>query len=349
MSLVSDLAKSAGYKLASKQEKDIFRGLGIDVDGSMSTDKILNEIGLDWHFAKSDTQYGHMFQYQSGKRPVLYRIEDGMFMDVVSKDWDAPSFSETVNLFREFASANQIDLEKIGTIQSVEQDKYGEEQLKLTLFAAGSLGSNTTMQLPGSDRVDGKVILRMPYNYEMGLSVGLMAERLVCTNGMTAKVSDNLIISHKNLDVQKVRRTMEQAVAKWEKTQSEFQLLADTEMSMAIAVTQLVKQFGDPTKTLADQNKVVQSLIEQFESGHYMGGEMLSAYSTCWGLLNVATEYLNHNYGRAKEAVKLVDRVIDPTSAVNVKQAEFLNSISAFAYAERNRQASTQTVAVRAW
>jgi hypothetical protein len=28
MSLVSDLAHSAGYKLASKQEKDIFRGLG---------------------------------------------------------------------------------------------------------------------------------------------------------------------------------------------------------------------------------------------------------------------------------------------------------------------------------
>jgi hypothetical protein len=76
---------------------------------------------------------------------------------------------------------------------------------------------------------------------------------------------------------------------------------------------------------------------------------MLSAYNTCWGLLNVATEYLNHNYGKQKNATKLVDRVIDPTSAVNVKQAEFLNSISAFAYAERNRQASTQTVAVRAW
>jgi hypothetical protein len=349
MSLVSDLARSAGYSLASKEEKDIFRGLGVDVDSSMSTDKILNDIGLDWHFAKSDCQYGHMFQYQQGKRPVLYRLEDGMFMDVVSKDWNAPAFGETVDLFREFASANQIDLEKIGTIQTIEDDKYGEEQLKLTLFAAGTLGSNSTMALPGSDRVDGKVILRMPYNYGYGLSVGLMAERLVCTNGMTAKVSDNLIISHKNLDVNKVRQTMQKAQAKWEKTQADFQLLAETEMPMSVAVTQLVKQFGDPLKTLADQNKVVQSLIEQFESGHYMGGEMLSAYNTCWGLLNVATEYLNHNYGKQKNATKLVDRVIDPTSAVNVKQSEFLASISGFAYAERNRQANTQTVAVRAW
>jgi hypothetical protein len=340
------------FRHTTREDEQIFRGTGVAYNGD--TDGVLKELGLDWKPETSIIRYGGIFEHLRASRQVLYRPQDGMFMDIVSEGWhdDSMSFSGIVNHMKEFCDDADITLESVGKTQRVVDEK-GEPRLDLTLYAVAAINGSQQFELPGNDAVTGKLILRYPYQYGKGIDVTQMAIRRICTNGMNMPIRvGRKIISHStNFSLNRITEALEGAKNCWGRYQQEAELLSETVMPKEVAVAKIIEQFGDANRPATDQPKLVQQLLDKWNSGNFKGGNMLSAYNTAWGLLNVATEYFNHEYGRLRDSDTVVDRLIDSTSVVNQNQAKFMASISSFAYAERERQygASSVAQAVRAF
>jgi hypothetical protein len=129
-----------------------------------------------------------------------------------------------------------------------------------------------------------------------------------------------------------------------EKNRSLAQSLLSQYQSGAIAI-ETVKNFVKDIDIL-DESRVVQTCLEMFSNGSFIGGNLQSFYNTAWGLLNTVTEYYNHHLV-SKNANTQINSLWLGNKAQS--QLNFLQSISGFATEASNRQKSTQTVSVRAW
>jgi hypothetical protein len=336
------------------EDEQIFRGSGTPFTGDI--DQTLANIGLDWKPASSMIRWGGIFENVKRSRQVLYRPTDSMFMDIVPVKFDKKtgtrvegydvSFSEVVQVFKDFADKAGIELQTIGKVQQIMQEE-GEDRLDLTLYATAAINGAEGFELPGNDSVTGKLILRYPYKYGEGIKVSQMAIRKICTNAMNMPVNvGSKIIQHNSaFTLDKVTQALEGAKDCWGRYQQEAEMLSETVLSKDVAILKIIEEFGDVTRPATDQPKKVQMMIDRWNSGNFKGGEMLSAYNTAWGLLNLVTEYYNHEYGKQLTSDKLVSRLIDTTSSVNAKQNKFMASISSFAHAERTRQYGASSVA----
>lgn len=335
------------FRHTTQEDEAIFRGSGAAFNGNI--DETLNKLSLDWKPVTSSIRYGGLFEHRRDSRQVLYRPQDGQFMDIVPAGWhddESHSFAGIVQHFKDFCDQAEIDLQSIGKVQRIINEGY-ETRLDLTLFAVAAINGSQQFELPGNDAVTGKLILRFPFKYGSGIDVTQMAIRRVCTNGMNMpiRVGKKIIQHSANFSLSKVTEALEGAKNCWGRYQKTAELLSETVMPKDVAIAKIIEQFGDVTRPATDQPKIVQQLLDKWNSGNFQGGNMLSAYKSAWGLLNVVTEYYNHEYGRKRDTDTVVDRLIDTSSAVNRNQQQFLTSISSFAYAERKRQYGASSVA----
>lgn len=86
---------------------------------------------------------------------------------------------------------------------------------------------------------------------------------------------------------------LEAAVRNFHDFGKDAELLASKEISYQEAMLLLIA-FGDPQKSIDNQSKVVETCLSLF-CGLAKGSELMSAYNTCWGLLNAVTEHTNHH------------------------------------------------------
>lgn len=318
---------------------DFFRNTAIDFNGDIS--QSLDDLGLNWKPAVSSIRYGGLFEHVLDNQKILYRPEDGMFIDVVPSGWhdsDEGSFEGILRTFKDFCDLAGIQMSHVGKTQRIVGKEGEDGRLQLSLYAVAQLSSNNKYQLSVGDEVTSQVILRYPYNYGKGIEAALNSVRLVCTNGMTRKVKvAGNVIRHNASAMGKVNRTLSQIQALFEKERQDAEVLAGTPISNKIAAAKIIEQFGDKNKPANDQPKIVNELLDRWDSGNYIGSELDTSNGTAWGLLNLVTEYYNHRYGRSQESQIVAERLIDSTSAVNRNQVAFLESISGFAYAQRQR------------
>lgn len=329
------------------EDEQIFRGSGTPFTGDI--DQTLENIGLDWKPAVSNIRYGGIFEHVITNRKILYRPEDGQFLDVVPDGWhdaEENSFAGVIKVFKDFADNAGIELQTVGKCQRIMNEGNGS-RLDLTLYATAAINGAEGFELPGNDAVTGKLILRYPYKYGEGIKVSQMAIRRICTNGMNMpiRVGGKIIQHNSAFTMTKVTEALEGAKDCWGRYKQEAELLTETVMPKEVAIAKIIEQFGDVTRPATDQPKVVQQLLDKWNSGNFKGGEMLSAFNTAWGLLNVVTEYMNHEYGRSRTTDLVVDRLLDSKSVVNRTQEQFMASISSFAHAERTRQYGASSVA----
>lgn len=318
---------------------DFFRNTAVEFEGNINQG--LSDLGLDWKPAVSSIRYGGLFEHVLDSQKILYRPEDGMFIDVVPNGWhdsEEGSFEGILQTFKDFCDMAGINMTHVGKTQRI-VGKAGEDgRFQLSLYAVAQLSSDNKYQLSVGDEVKSQVILRYPYNYGKGIEAALNSVRLVCTNGMTRKVKvAGNIIRHNSSAMGKVSRILTEIQSLFEKERRDAEVLAGTPVSTKVALAKIVEHFGDKTKPANDQPKIVNELLDRWDSGNYIGSELDTSNGTAWGLLNLVTEYYNHRYGRSQESQIVAERLIDSTSAVNRNQIAFLESISGFAYAQRQR------------
>ena len=154
----------------------------------------------------------------------------------------------------------------------------------------------------GEDVTIAKVLLSNFNKLGFSTRVDLFTYRIVCRNGMTVRSKENSIrLNHTDKsDVgDRLTNSLNQLHKSFAGYQKTMQQLTEVSMSKQEAQALLIKNFGDPDKSMEDQPQMVWAIAQLFE-GKAQGSEYLSAYQTAYGLLQSTTEYLNHHSRQTK-------------------------------------------------
>ncbi len=153
-SLDSDMATENTQLAKHKQQElneTIYRGVGSAIDSSMTTAEILNRAGLNWqvskilsYFQDSDGNFvAHDKWYGIMRNDTQQILSAG---NLASEGWKIYQNEQVVNTFREFCDKGKLELERVGSL------KGGQ-----IVFATALV--NDEFELPGNDRISGKLIL----------------------------------------------------------------------------------------------------------------------------------------------------------------------------------------------
>lgn len=258
------------------------RGCAIPVAG-LSIDEQLRQARLDWEVLTTGFRYGDKYQYRETNAQAAFRSDTGMFLDIYTdrKPWQN---REIVEHFHHFCEESDMGLE-VSHIGSLKDGKI--------LMAAAKLPIVTEIAKV-HDITEWWLLLKDSHLNGNGLQVSLYCNRMVCTNGMHDLVRvNNKVMAHTGeFDRDRVSEVLNAAIDRLRKKEERHQRLAKTTIGIEEATLQLLTAFGDPTKQMDEQPKLIQTAIRLFQ-GQAKGSHLLSAYNTAYGLLQAVTEYYN--------------------------------------------------------
>ena len=248
-------------------------------------DEILEVAGLNWEVELCPRYYSHNDQYvQVPDQYSLIRTDEPTELTTAPQHWHPIQNRDIVETFHTLITQANLKFTHAGAMN---------DGRHICLIA--DLGKKWDVKKVG-DIVRCDLQLIGSHQCGVGHRVNLLTERLVCSNGMTRKVTSKLqVIRHNEGTANELNWAMGAALSEWEKFTEDCDSLADTPISEQEAALLLVKAFGEPGEPLDKQPKVIRAAIDLF-SGNLIGGHYLSAYRTAYGLLQSVTEYYNHSY-----------------------------------------------------
>ena len=141
------------------------------------------------------------------------------------------------------------------------------------------------------------------------------------------------VIGHTEGAVKIIRKALENAESSFNSFKETADRLTETPLDYIEAQAMLIKEFGYPNLPIAEQPKIVQTVLNLF-NGQGEGSDLLTSYNTAWGLLNGLTSYYSHSqYSRSQDRF---NSLIQGTAYTNTKKLQ--NSLLQY---DRNRD-STQ-------
>ena len=259
--------------------------------------EILKAAKLDWSVEKCQRYYklGDEFREVPGKYSLI-RTDNGIELDTCSQRWHPAQNSEIVELAYEAFQSQNINISYAG---SLEKGRY------IALVAPWETTEIGTKNV--GDIVDAKVIIIGSQKVGVGHSVKMYLNRLVCTNGMTSNMKINSkIIGHTNGAIKALTQSLETAEFTFNIFKERAGFLSQKPLRYIEAQALIIKEFGDPNKSVEEQPQLVKIVLDLF-NGKGKGSELLTAYQTAWGLLNSLTEYYsNSSHSRSKDRLSSI-------------------------------------------
>lgn len=139
-------------------------------------------------------------------------------------------------------------------------------------------------------------IVRVPNVYGQSFSINLVAERLVCENGMTVKQGTDVSIkvTHR-LDTERLLKSFEKQLPKIVQVKNS--------LASAFEKSTRVRLKSDEVKKILEEVKLAErptkQILELYENNTMKGSSELTE-GTLWGLYNSVTEYFNNNFHSIK-------------------------------------------------
>jgi hypothetical protein len=253
------------------------------IDSSTTIQERLQATKLDWELLSSPMHYGEFGEYESDKRAV-YRSDNKALIDIYSSRTPR-SNGEIVSFMDKLLNLADLSMNELGS--------YGDGAF---IYCSASLSSEYDVNVRKvGDITKPRIVICDSHLVNEGMKIYVHFDRLVCTNGMSRKVSQKVgVINHVGgINAKVARDVLTEAlkIVNVKKEVSEF--LADTQMTLKDAQVQLITAFGDPEKPISEQPSMVKTCLELF-NGKGQGSEMLSAYGTAFGLLQSVTEFYSH-------------------------------------------------------
>jgi phage/plasmid-like protein (TIGR03299 family) len=254
----------------------------------MTLDQQLKAAGLNWEVELSPIDYGQYNidgyrNYTTSKQLAAYRSDSGMFIDTYGERRKPFQNREIVETFYKFCANNNLQLNYLG---------YLDEGR--TVYAASKLPTEYNIDVRKvGDITESYLIMKESHCNGSGMVITLYMNRLVCTNGMTRPVCKNKIIHHiggYEKQEQHVTSTLDDAINELHRYKEIANGLAEVSMTKEEATLHLINAFGDPSKEVEEQPRVIQTCLKLF-LGQAKGSDYLSAYNTAYGLLESVKEY----------------------------------------------------------
>jgi phage/plasmid-like protein (TIGR03299 family) len=272
------------------------------------------EAGMDWKVQRSKVRFATGPNPDAGQGTwetddsthVLFRSDSKAKLGIVSDRYKIVQPIEVLKFFTDVATANGLYIETAGTL-------HGGRQY----WAMANLGEQ--FALGGVDVIKPRVMLATSADGSMATIAKLVSERIVCANTLAIALGEagNAIkVKHNTtFRAEDVRIDLGLTHVAWERFTEKAVALASRPVTRKEAALVLVKALGDTSKLMTDIplkgfNKAMEeqpnvrqmvSILDLFD-GKAMGSQAATANGTAWGLVNAATQFFDHDYGRTADA-----------------------------------------------
>jgi len=247
-----------------------------------SVSEILDKANLNWRVKLSPRYFFHAGKFiEVPKKYSLIRCDTTQELTTAPEHWENSQNHEIVETFHHFAKDTGITLTHAGEMNKGKNIcLIGDLEKEYDVRKKGDI-THCYLQLIGS---------------HFGHQVRILAERLVCSNGMTRKViAHKQVLRHSSDVLRSLEQALSLAIEEWDGLCNDHERLADTAIDEKQAAMLLIENFGYPDQKPEDQPPVVKTALQLFQ-GAMMGGDLLSAFKTAYGLLQSVTEYYSHHH-----------------------------------------------------
>jgi len=220
---------------------------------------------------------------------AVVRDDTGDALGVVGANFKLVQPREVLEFFRDLTEAGGFELETAGALKG-----------GAVVWALARSDTLEPTWVMGQDELLCRLLLTTAADGTMNTTAKFVATRTVCWNTLSiglAESGDEVKVPHRSrFDAADVKRRLGVGASAWAGFEEQADKLARFEVAPAGEQRWLVETFGDPAKPLDEQPglrtmKKVHALFE----GQGQGAGLRSAKGTAWGLVNAATEYVDHH------------------------------------------------------
>lgn len=281
-----------------------WHGLGQQLVEGASIDDWKMAAGMDWKVQRSKVRYfgdseGQQ-QFEMEDRHVLLRSDDKKALGIVSPEFKIVQPGAVLEFFRDLTEDAGMHLHTAGTL-------FGGRKF----WALAKVGEAT---IQGADKVGGYLLLATACDGSMATEIRETSIRVVCNNTLSMARAvgakrDVIKITHRSkFDAAAVKTRMLDSGSSFAAHIALAQELSRKRVTNAMA-EQFVRELLRPNEVLLEGEEVrapkgEAEILSLFRSSA-IGGTLLGANGTAWGLVNAVTEYVDHKKPGKTESHKL--------------------------------------------
>lgn len=284
-----------------------WHGLGQRVEEGADIDTWVKAAGMDWKLARSRVRFGEGPNQQVFEdRHVIFRSDTKAPLSVVSADYKIVQPRQVIEFFADLVGDNGFVLDTAGVLFDGRK-----------LWAQAKIGASA--MIVGEDEVVGRLLLATSCDGSMATSARFVTERVVCANtlGMAMNERAKRVVS--------IRHSGKFVPGQFKDrlgiARQEFGVFVDAARALARVrvdnraaqkfVSELLVSEGAVTakdeRDLAANvrdSAAYRKILGLFQ-GSAMGGTLVSAEGTAWGVVNAVTEYVDHHAKAASASLRM--------------------------------------------
>lgn len=291
-----DMTNDRANMAFTGDRKDIWHGLGQELEEGASIESWIEAAGLDWEVKPAEVSYvipGAAPTFMPTvkglpDRKVLYRSDNQEALSVVGKDFKVVQPKEVVEFFRDLVEQHDMKLSTAGSL-------FGGRKF----WALAELGKD--FEVLDGDKVNGHLLLTTAVDGSLRTTGKFVSTRVVCNNTLDISLGEKqksvVQVSHRSeWDPSKVKVDLGLIDASWFKFMNDMKTLAAKKATDKQAYTfytdLLYSDREEPLTKL--QERKVDTLMDLYKGGQ--GADM--SYGSYWGILNAVTEQATHGSGK---------------------------------------------------
>ena len=290
----------------SKADQKLFKGTAAEVHSWMSDREILASIGCNFNVIRTPAAGPDGRSYPDCQLWLRDDNQDLLGFFGTKRQIIQPSLF--IDYFRAFCDASD---------KAISLDVVGSYNKGRSLYMAAKLsGNNGELVAAGGgldisrrghsayinteDRTDHWLVLSESFGEALRPRVSVIANELICTNGMARKVTEcEVKLSHTQaMSKDIVHAVLDHAVRQCQAYDRMKERLIETPISMDTAAAALHQFFGKEQGT----SRMAQRL-EQIYRHELIGGDLDTRGNNAWRLASAVTQYTSHERVRNSEAV----------------------------------------------
>ena len=274
-----------------------WHGLGDRLERGASLPKWAKAAGMEHEILTAPVQYGTSDKMRSfpGK-VVTFRSDTGAPMGVVSNNFKIVQPMQVLEFFKDEAALRGFELETAGVL--FRGEKY---------WALARTPESFSM---GKDEVRAYLLLATACNGGMATVAKYTSIRTVCNNTLELALKDSggtvRTRHNQKFEASAVQEQLLSFSDSWKEMQETVKAISKRVVKGAEAVKVLATLFDVADKPVEEQvTGNVETIMNKFSTGSYIGSDLKSSSGTLWGLVNAVTEFVDHD--RARDQSRRLD------------------------------------------
>lgn len=281
----------------SKADRNLFYGTAAEVQPWMSDQEILASVGCNFNVVRTPAMSPYGRAYNDCQ--LWLRDDNQELLGFFGTKRQIIQPSLFIDYFRAFCDASE---------KAISLDVVGSYNKGRSIYMAAKLSGNNGSLLPGDgglnisraghsayiqseDRTDHWLVLSESFGEALRPRVSVIANELICTNGLARKVTECQVkLSHTQaMSKEIVHAVLDHAVRQCKAYDRMKERLIQTSISMESASAALHQYFGNEQGS----GRLAQRL-EQIYRHELIGSELDTRGANAWRLASAVTQYTSH-------------------------------------------------------